>query len=362
MKRSAMFMVVALVAGAWMTPGVLAQEPEDLGALTQELQEFERQMRERSEALNLEASEIREAYETGRELPAPPEESLGEVRLLDVGAEADLRDSGEFEIPVVRVRPEGLSETERVGRAPKDEADGGKLQARPVVRFVWYGSEAAEVECAAYRVCTVVLEEGERIRARGLGDSQRWTYEEIHFGAERRPTPAIMVSPRGFGLRTNLVIFTNRRAYSVALTAVGEVDSDEVVEFTEMLSFRYPAPVATATMAPPPAPVEGAESGGEARGPSVAELNFGYEEDGPARRKLRWSPTSVFDDGERTYVVIPPEARSGGIPIVRGLVAGEPLNVNARLEGDRFVVPFVGEGLEITQGRRSLRLVREALQ
>jgi hypothetical protein len=81
----------------------------------------------------------------------------------------------------------------------------------------------------------------------------------------------------------------------------------------------------------------------------LAHLNFDYSW---ARDKgYAWTPAQVFDDGERTYIVVPPAARRGEAPALFALQAdGTTALLNYRVEGDTYIADRVIERAVLMSG------------
>ncbi len=80
-----------------------------------------------------------------------------------------------------------------------------------------------------------------------------------------------------------------------------------------------------------------------------------------------WRPQAIFDDGERTYIRLPPEARD--LPAVFEVTGGEDAVVNFTPAADDpslLILPRVAEHLVLVlpRGKRRARLdlINEALR
>lgn len=59
------------------------------------------------------------------------------------------------------------------------------------------------------------------------------------------------------------------------------------------------------------------------------------------RKRYPWIPADVFDDGTRTYIVLPEEARTGELPILYLREGGERHVLTYALRGDTIVADRV---------------------
>jgi len=232
--------------------------------------------------------------------------------------------------------------------------DEPPLVARPdATRFV-YGESVPRILCLPYRACTLLLHPDETILHLALGDTERWLVEDVSAGGR----PTLIFKPTSYNLLTNLVVRTDRRLYVVELLSpappaplAGENRGAEA-SYDALSEFRYPREWSREVAAAPPAePASGTDGG--ATGPS--DLHFEYRFKRPLRRarRLAWTPEVVYDDGERTYIRLPDEARRHDLPVVVVLDgSGRPAPADASVDGVWMVVPVVAEELRLVSGRR----------
>lgn len=298
--------------------------------------------------------------------PPPPEEDpprgAGEELATELAALQDSIDqlAGDLETaPAGSVPSEETAERRpfeelrTTGRAP--------VLARPTGVVYPFGETVPTLVCAPDRACDLELEAGEVVDGLALGASDRWEVTQF-FEGEGEVTPHILLKPSDFGLRSNLVVVTNRRSYHLELEAV-EPGAEEAPAFHHHVAFWYPERWA-----------ERFRSEAEAKSSSAREevlpeafdprgLFFGYELREPRRpsRRLPWRPVAVFDDGERIFLKLPAEARP--LPAVLGRLAdGSRVPLNETYEGDTFTIPVLVPELELVsgsgKGRRSLVILR----
>lgn len=250
---------------------------------------------------------------------------------------------------------EAFEELVTTGQAP--------VLARPTGVVYPFGEAVPELVCAPERACDLELEAGEVVDGVALGATDRWEVTQFFEGEGEGLKPHILLKPAGFDLATNLVVVTNRRTYHLELASIAEEGKDGT--FHHHVSFWYPQSWAERLRSEeeaketPPVP---AETGIEPR-LDPAALNFAYGLHAPhrKRRRLPWRPVAVFDDGERVFIRLPPEARP--LPAVVGLDSGgEPFPLNEQFRDGAFVIPTLVPEIELVSGsgkrRRSLRIER----
>jgi type IV secretory pathway VirB9-like protein len=236
--------------------------------------------------------------------------------------------------------PETLARAyRRTGAAPTVEITD---QGRGAVSLVPFGHGKPILRCAPLRACAVELEPGELILSTSLGDAERWLVQSAAAGPGAR-TPLLVVKPTACDLSTNLVVATDRRIYELALDsppchnadlgagggggaagAGGEGAYNPRLPYTGLVRFYYPDDLVRRwtdqeALAREQDAAQAAGRTPLAPAARLAHLNFDYSWD--RSRRWPWVPAQVFDDGEHTYLVLPPAARLAELPI---LLAVEP--------------------------------------
>lgn len=197
------------------------------------------------------------------------------------------------------------------------------------------------------RVTDIALQGGEQLIAISAGDTARWVIGNTHSGTGADQTVHILVKPQAAGLKTNLVIATDRRTYHLQM---------ESTPATAMaaLSWRYPqdellALQAAARKADVVAPV--------AEGVALDQLRFGYTISGPSPA---WRPVRVFDDGARVYIQFPDGLRTTDAPplFIAG-AGGKAELVNYRVSRNNYyIVDRLFDVAELRLGTKPQTVVR----
>lgn len=197
---------------------------------------------------------------------------------------------------------------------------------------------------APERVTDIALQAGESVTAVAAGDTARWTVGDTTSGSGATRRTHILVKPFSAGLRTNLVITTDRRVYHIQL---------ESTRATAMaaLSWTYPGDELIA--------LQNASAAAEAAAPvasrlAVENLRFGYTIGGD---NPPWRPLRAFDDGRQTFIEFPATIAQGEAPPLFVLgERGEAELVNYRMSGRYYVVDrlFARAELRLGAGRQSV--------
>ena len=227
------------------------------------------------------------------------------------------------------------------------------------------------VTCSPLRACDIELEPGEVIRDVALGDTERWVVRPLMSGDVARTVPHVLVKPTAHGLETNLVVGTTRRTYHLQLVSPteAEIEAGEAADHRHV-SFYYPEEfVASWTTEQE---LRRRQTGRketaavtDLAGVSLTKLNFNYSL--RPDRKVRWAPTTVFDDGEHVYIQLPSSVRSGDLPALLVEVDGGGLAVsNYRVQGLWYIVDGLFRRAELVVGvgkaRQKVAIVNERLR
>jgi len=213
---------------------------------------------------------------------------------------------------------------------------------------VWPYSDGAlyEVYTSPGRVTVIALEAGEELVTVAAGDTVRWIVGDTASGSGASRRVDVMVKPTRVGLKTNLVITTNRRTYLIELTSTEAA-------WMASVSWEYPrdelvALQGEAQAADAAAPV--------ASGLALDRLQFRYAITGDSPP---WKPLRAFDDGERVYIEFPAGIAQGELPplFVIG-PQGDGQLVNYRFHAPYYIVDRLFGAAELRLGAKRASVVR----
>ncbi|EKY26513.1 P-type conjugative transfer protein TrbG [Brevundimonas diminuta 470-4] len=251
--------------------------------------------------------------------------------------------------PVVeaRVGPSGraaIAMANQAARSPS-RADGfvGGVQI-----FAWSPGRVFEVWTAPLRVTTLTLGEGETLVSKAAGDTIRWQIGEVASGSGAARRTHVLLKPLERGLETNLVLTTDRRVYLLDLKS-GAADA-----FNAAIAWDEPASATAGAEAGEGEERKGADPLVTPQGPLDARYRIE-----PRGRRARWTPSSVFNDGLRTFIVFSDDLQVYEAPVLFVLAAdGEAQMVNYRQQGGLFVVDRLFDRAELRLGNRRPQVVR----
>jgi P-type conjugative transfer protein TrbG len=213
---------------------------------------------------------------------------------------------------------------------------------------VWPYSDGAlyQLYTSPGRVTVIALQEGEELVTVSAGDTVRWIVGDTASGAGASLRVNILVKPTRVGLKTNLVITTNRRTYLLEMSSTPQA-------WMASASWDYPkdrmlALQKQAQQAQAAAPVDS--------GLSLEQIKFRYAITGDSPP---WKPLRAFDDGERVYIQFPAGIAQGELPplFVIGQ-QGDGQLVNYRFRSPYYVVDRLFGAAELRLGADKAAVVR----
>ena len=250
--------------------------------------------------------------------------------------------------PEDKPTPESSDEKSRVTRANAEARVAPSREGYVNAIQVWPYADGAlyQVYTSPGRVTVIALQEGEELVTISAGDTVRWIVGDTASGAGARLRVNILVKPTRVGLKTNLVITTNRRTYLLELSSTPQAwmaSASWDYPKDRMLALRKQAQQAQAA-----APVDS--------GLSLEQIKFRYAITGDSPP---WKPLRAFDDGERVYIQFPAGIAHGELPplFVIGQ-QGDGQLVNYRFRSPYYVVDRLFGAAELRLGADKAAVVR----
>ena len=247
-----------------------------------------------------------------------------------------------------KVIPEAVNEKVRVSRANLEARVAPSREGYVNAIQVWPYADGAlyQVYTSPGRVTVVALQEGEELVTVSAGDTVRWVVGDTASGAGASLRVTVLVKPTRTGLKTNLVITTNRRMYLLELSSTPQA-------WMASVSWDYPkdrmlALQKQAQQAQAAAPVDS--------GLSLEQIKFRYAITGDSPP---WKPLRAFDDGQRVYIQFPGGIAQGELPplFVIG-PQGDGQLVNYRFRSPYYVADRLFGAAELRLGADKAQVVR----
>jgi type IV secretion system protein VirB9 len=247
-----------------------------------------------------------------------------------------------------KVKPDTRPPTQRVedaNRAATEEPTKyGYINAIQVYPFA--DGALYSLYAAPERVSDVIIEPGEKLIAVSAGDTVRWVIGNTVSGAGDGQQVHVLVKPFAPGLKTNLIITTDRRTYHLQLEST-EKTAMAAVSWTypqEQLS-TYHRQNAEADAVQP-----------VASNLALDHIRFRYAVTGD---DPPWKPLRAFDDGRKVYIEFPRRIDQGEAPplFIVGADGGNQL-VNYRMRGNYYIVDRLFAAAELRLGTKPQQVVR----
>lgn len=238
--------------------------------------------------------------------------------------------------PIVRVAAANRSAV----REPEPDYYLGAAQV-----YGWSDGSLYRLYAAPEQISDIALQPGETLVSVAAGDTARWIIGDTSSGSGLTRRAHILVKPAAPGLRTNLIIATDRRIYHVEAVSTPNT-AMATISWTypqdSMIAIRSPAATAPEPVVAPAVALEA--------------LNFNYRIDGD---RVTWRPVRVFDDGHQTFIEFPANLGDGEAPplFITG-ANGKAELVNYRLKGHYYVVDRLFTAAELRLGGKHQQIVR----
>lgn len=208
-----------------------------------------------------------------------------------------------------------------------------------------YGSGIPTVVCALLELTDLAFEKGESILSVQLGDSVRWNIESAISGSANDSVEHLIVKPLEAGLKTSMLITTDRRTYHIRLKST-EADFMPAVVFSYPNSLKLPSKKhygddsylqytsnyesnedhndysETNSSLKNYSSVQNVSYEGNSRpalnvaatyNDSTQRRNYNYSVDGDSKI----IPQNVYDDGKRTFIVMNNPIKSSYLPVLQ---------------------------------------------
>ncbi len=244
-----------------------------------------------------------------------------------------------------RVSPRQAIREGREGALIEPSVDGyvNAIQVYPYTEGALYRLYASPGQ-----VSDVALQPGEELVSVSAGDTVRWVVGDTISGSGNTARAHVLVKPISSGIRTNLMIATDRRTYHLELESVEG-------GYMAALSWRYPADELAGLTARNERAVA-REAGSIGSGLTLAGLNFDYRMSGDSPA---WKPVRVFDDGRQVFIQMPDNIMATDLPPL--FVLGEDGDaelVNYRVRSNYYVVDRLFRAAELRLGTSNQTVVR----
>lgn len=183
-------------------------------------------------------------------------------------------------------------------KSEKSGVDGmglnGMVSAAGEVTFA-YGSSRPVIVCAVLELCDIAFEEGEIISSVQIGDSARWKVSSALSGVNEDSIQHLIIKPLDNGLKTSMVVATNKRTYHLRLKSTFD-------DFMPLVKFIYPDQdldnINNNFIKHQKDKLTSSIKNNSGEGVDANKLKFDYEFEGDDEIM----PIRVYHDGKKTYI------------------------------------------------------------
>ena len=176
----------------------------------------------------------------------------------------------------------------------------------------------------------------------------RWVVGDTVSGSGAMAIAHVLVKPIKDGLKSNIVIVTDRRTYHLELTSDTET-------YMASVSWHYPQDELLA-LQKSNAEAQNAADQIVDTGLRLDQLKFRYALSGD---NPPWRPVRVFDDTNKVYIQFPERLDQGDAPPLFVIGAnGESQLVNYRVNGNYYIVDRLFGAAELRLGKDPQQVVR----
>ncbi len=228
--------------------------------------------------------------------------------------------------PVTTPEPVALLDTlpPDVAQAMDKYVNTGKVpiidrRSSGFVRFP-FGLSQPVVTCKAMALCDIALEPGEKMsgeHALSMADPQRWYAHRIDEGEGESQIQHVVLKPNDdLPLATDIIIGTNRRIYHIHVVSGAKQTINASFYYPQDTIDKFNTQQTVQQQRQQPVVAAGID-------PTALHMNYHIECNG-----ARFCPSRVFDDGHKTYILLPPGLEAIGLPSLFIEQAGERQIVN----------------------------------
>lgn len=207
-----------------------------------------------------------------------------------------------------------------------------------------------EINTVVGFVTDIQLRQNEKVTKIATGDSVQWLVDTDFVSG----TQHVYIKPTVNGLKTNLIINTDRRSYRLIVNAGQEMEY--------VVLWTYPKDDFEEAQQEKAAALKDLQDGVNRYNKLVSEKhNNNYKVTKNKNVKRSYLPLSIFDNGEKTYIELPEENREN-MPVVYYFDEwdkGKLQLVNYRLRGNYLEIDKVMHNIKLVYSQNSYLLINK---
>ena len=212
--------------------------------------------------------------------------------------------------------------------------------------FVYSEKDMYRIYCREGFLTTIYFNPDEERTFMAGGDTERWTVEEGITGSKDGNRTIVTLKPFMTGIKTNLIINTNKRTYNFFLHAANDW-------YNPMVTFRYPQDIMLKNL-------KRKQQEAQLTPINLENLNYSYEW---KKTKDPWCPMQVFDDGEKTFILLSKKADAYQLPVIfiRDEQTGKEAMVRGNYNPDTnyFIIDRLVNQVVLQYGKKKVVIKRD---
>lgn len=202
------------------------------------------------------------------------------------------------------------------------------------IQFI-FGGQPIDIVCAVLQICDIALQQGEQVNTIHIGDAARWKIEPAVTGYGASEIQHIVIKPLDTGLKTNLLVTTDRRTYHINIKS-------HRTELMPEISFVYPEDAIIKFKAMHAKKTDYIDKNTiPSTNEYLGNLDFEYKIEGD--KSIEWIPIRVYNNGTKTIIQLSEKAARNEIPtlLVIDKSSDKEVLVNYRFINNKFIVDSI---------------------
>ncbi|MGD9108712.1 MAG: P-type conjugative transfer protein TrbG [Gammaproteobacteria bacterium] len=210
-----------------------------------------------------------------------------------------------------------------------------------IMDFTYTPGGLYQVYCAPLSVTDLQFQVGERIVSVAAGDTMRWEVSKTFSGLGDSRVEHLLIKPTESDITNSLVITTTLRTYHLLLRATDHT-------YMAVITWNYPN---SHGFVQNYRDVTDSNQDISAKDFSLKNMDFDYKIYLINGGQPSWLPTTIFNDGHKTYIQFPKTMQEAPT-----LFLGEKNNIKAinyRVKGNYYIVDAVIQKAQLRLGQSS---------
>lgn len=212
--------------------------------------------------------------------------------------------------------------------------------------FVYNEKDMYRIYCREGFLTTIYFNPDEEITFMAGGDTERWTVEEGITGSKDGNRTIVTLKPFMTGIKTNLIINTNKRTYNFFLHAANDW-------YNPMVSFKYPQDIMIKNL-------KRKQQDAQLTPVNLENINHNYVW---KKTKDAWCPVQVFDDGQKTFILLSKKADAYQLPAIfmRDEQTGKEAMIRANYNPDTnyFIIDRLVSQIVLQYGKKKIIIKKD---